>query len=301
MKKVNYILTILCGAALLASSCSKLNTVPVFDAAESFASISVETASVAENKGQIVIPVQVASIDPVKTSISYKLIDGTAKAGVDYEDTNASAVLTFDGEQRTADIVIKIIDRPGDYTGDLDFSVELVAATGLKLSMEKTCKVTINDLDHPLAAILGSYTVSCYDYFQKAVTYTITLSKDPKDISVAWADFLLPVMRNGKFYPVYCVVAKDEGGNYTLSFPGGQGLGDVGYGDEYLYKITEFDGESISWSDVDPIVFTQTKTGFETSMGMMIYDGSFWQGGVVLGEESAALGSYKTVWTKITE
>ena len=292
MKNYNKILTIAFVALLLVPSCKKLNENPVFEASESFAAFTQDVISVDENKGTLSIPVEIASIDPVKTTVSYKITDGKAKAGENFKDLNESAVLVFDGKTRSQNIELQIIDNAGEFTGDLDFSIELIAATGLKLSMEKTCKVTIVDLDHPLAAILGSYTVSCNDYWKKEQTYTMNLVKDPKDITVVWCEQIVLLSKT----KAYANVTKDEEtGAYTLSFPGGQVLA-ASYddGEDLVLMIAEISGNQASLDKSSPIVFKQntsaSKVTFETEQGICAKtDSYFWQGGLFQG---------KTTWTK---
>jgi len=301
MKNYYKILTIAFVALLLAPSCKKLNQTPEFEASESFAAFKIASAKVDENKGQVIIPVQIASIAPVETKVSYKIVDGTAKVNENYKDTDESAVLSFDGKTREQNIIIDIINKAGEFTGDLDFSVELVAATGLKLSAESKCTVTIVDLDHPLAAILGEYEVSAYGHWEKELTYKMNLSKDPKDITVVWCDGILPMAAgNANYSPVYAVVTKDEETEkYTLTFPMGQVLaGDALTGDgdlalcELYYKAGYYIG------DATTIEFKQTgDVVFETTTGIgAVSDSYVYRGGFLYGASTG--DQYKTVWTK---
>lgn len=216
--------TILLGTAFAALfvACEGLNTMPEFEPEESFASFPTATFSLNEDKGQVVIPVEIASIQPLETVVSYKIIDGSAKNGVDYKDSNKSAVLNFDGKTRSQNIVIDIIPRVGEYTGDLDFTVELVSATGLKLSMEKVCSVKILDLDHPLAEILGDYAGSAVSSYDGEVSWTMHLLKDPKDVKVVWMQGITDeVAAANQLY--YANVNFDEDDNIIgITFPAGQ-------------------------------------------------------------------------------
>lgn len=221
MKRI-YTIFIVAVFALLFAGCKDLNTIPVFEESESFASFPTAKFSINENSGQVVIPVEIASIDLVKTVVSYKIIDGTAKAGVDFTDTNADAVLNFDGTTRSQNIVVNIINRAGEYTGDLDFSIELQSATGLKLSLEKVCNISILDLDHPLASILGEYDATAVSSYDGTVNWTMTLYKDAKDVTVVWIYGLTDeLLGDAKMF--YANVNFDENGaivGYTV--PAGQ-------------------------------------------------------------------------------
>ena len=301
MKNYNKILTIAFVALLLVPSCKKLNQTPVFEASESFAAFKTSSAKVDENKGQVVIPVQIASIDPVQTAVSYKLVDGSAKVNENYKDTNDSAVLTFDGTTREQNITIEILDKAGAFTGDLNFSVELIAATGLKLSAENKCTVTIIDLDHPLAAILGEYEVSAYGHWEHELTYKMNLSKDPKDISIVWCDGILPMVAgNASFSPVYAVVTKDEETEkYTLTFPMEQVLaGDAVTGDGDLVLLELYYSGGYYLGDAETIEFKQTgDVVFETTTGIgAVSDNYVYRGGFLYGASTG--DQYKTVWTK---
>ena len=200
-------------AAVLVPACSGLNTVPEFDPADSFAAFVASDYGLDENKGKLVIPVQIASIDPIKTTVSYKIVEGTAKKGVDFNDTNSSAVLTFDGKARTQDIVINVVNHEGDYTGDLTFSIELVSATGINIGAENKVNVSIYDLDHPLAPILGEYSASSVCNYDGPSSWTMTMFKDAKDIKTVWIQGLTDVYKPGQL--VYATVLYDDSGEET--------------------------------------------------------------------------------------
>ena len=128
------ILKYIAGAVAVAALAGcDLNPLPTFDEADSFVAFDKSAVSVNEDAGTVTIPLTIASIDPVKTNISYELVDGTAKVGDNYEISDESAVLVFDGESRTGSIVVNVKNHEGVFTGDLSFTVKLVSATGLSL------------------------------------------------------------------------------------------------------------------------------------------------------------------------
>lgn len=292
--------SLLLGFASLAvlASCQGLNTLPKFEESEAFASFPKTSFGLNENKGQLIIPVEIASLAPVKTTVSYKIIDGSAKAGVNFKDTNADAVLTFDGTARSQNIVIDIINLAGEYTGDLKFSVNLESATGLKISAENSCAVTIYDLDHPLSAILGTYTGAAVDVGGE-VTWELHLTKDAKDVTIVWCDAICPLQgANPDLLPVYANVTQDEAtGKYQLSFPGGQELGD--YDGEGTLKLVEcyIEGGNYMIDSGVSIIYDQTSSGFESLQGVGLVNNYLWYNGFLLGERTQA--GYKVVWTKI--
>lgn len=241
MKSLYKILTI--GAALAAMVSCDLNQTPVFDDAnESFAAFDITSVSVNENVGKLSIPVTIASITPKKVSVAYSVTAGTAKEGVNYNLVDKSAVLVFDGTERTKNIEIDITDLAGEYTGDLTFSLDLVSAGDLKLGANSSCSVKISDLDHPLASILGTYTATCKSYSGADLTWTLTFSKDPSDVTVVWVD--APVYWAVQYaswgdYSVYGNVSEDL---KTITFPCGQTCGAL--------------SDSPAWFDTETDVFT---------------------------------------------
>lgn len=262
------ILKYIAGAVAVASLAGcNLNPLPTFDESESFVAFDKSAVSVNEDAGTVTLPLTIASLDVVKSNVSYELVDGTAKAGTNYESSDESAVVVFDGESRTGSIVVNIKNIAG-YTGDLSFTVKIVSATGLKLGASSACTVTINDLDHPLSAILGEYTATAHDYFDDAdVNWTVTLMKDPKDVNVVWVDGFTATFAG--YYPsadyrIYGNVTKDEEGNITgINFPCGQTLA-TAVSSRNL-SLWSFDGESVYSSG--NIEFSATANGFKTEDG----------------------------------
>lgn len=156
--KTIYRLLLLASASVL-FGCQGLNQMPEFNSDESFAAFDVTSLSISEKAGRIKIPVTIASIEPVNTTVSYSIVDGgTAKQGENFNLVDAAAVVKYDGGARTNYIEIDIINIPG-YTGDFNFKLQLVNAVGLKLGANRFCDINIKDEDHPLAELLGEYTV----------------------------------------------------------------------------------------------------------------------------------------------
>ena len=263
------ILKYIAGAVAVASLAGcNLNPLPTFDESESFVAFDKSAVSVNEDAGTVTLPLTIASIDPAKSNVSYELVDGTAKEGVNYESGDESAVVVFDGESRTGAIVVNIKNVAG-YTGDLSFTVKLVSATGLKLGASSACTVTINDLDHPLSAILGEYTATAHDYFDDVdVSWTVTLMKDPDYVNVVWVDGFTASFAGtypSADYRIYGNVVKDEDGNISgITFPCGQSLPDkVGTNEAKLWYFGG--GSSVSTSG--NIAFAATSKGFASEDG----------------------------------
>jgi len=209
-------------ALAVAFSCSDLNDYPAFEDSKSFAAFDVTSVSVDENAGTVSIPVTIASVDPKQVALAYNTADGTAKKDVNFKLADESAVLAFDGKTRSMEIVINIVDLAGEYTGDLNFTVSLVKPGNLDLGANSTCTVKISDLDHPLAAILGNYTVSAFDYFGGAdAQWAAKFEKDESDVTVVWISGITSSTGTDAVYGN--VTIDEETGEFaTITIPFGQ-------------------------------------------------------------------------------
>ena len=194
-KIVKYIVLGL-AAGLLAVSCditnlNWLNPIETFDDANAFVAFDQTSFSVSEDSKEVLrIPVTLASVAGLEETISFKIEEPkekAAKEGVNYKLLTTSGVLSFSQGKRTDYIEFSFMPD-GAYTGDLSFSIVLNEGATVGTGAENTCKVTISDIDHPLAALLGSYTASATHYTQGPITYTTTIKKDAEDDHKVWFD-----------------------------------------------------------------------------------------------------------------
>lgn len=223
MKKILYLLAIPAAAVALSTSCSNLNTFPVFDDANAFVSFGETTPSIAEDQGIIEIPVVLSSVKGISTSVTFDVVDSTAKAGVDFVMPE-NKTLTFDSENRTQNIRIQIIDRDEDYTGDLVFKLVFTSTGSVTDGAANECIVTIQDQDHPLNYIIGDYTATSAD----GSSWTMSLDTDEGDDSMIWITDIANFAAGG--WPLeqilyYGVVNTEDN---TISIP-------LGQSSEYLY------------------------------------------------------------------
>ena len=245
---------ILTGAAILAFvACSKLNESPVFKAEDAFASFDKTSMAAREDAGRVFIPVTIASVDPVSTTVTYTIDteNSTAVAGVNFNLVDPSAVLTFNGKDRTANIELDIINIEGVFTGDKVVYIKLQNANGLKLGSENVCKVTINDLDHPLSDILGEYMVNG--------EATVTFEKDATDVTVIHMyDFFMGTQNwCGKPLDFVCQVSKDKN-TIVISLPVDTGYT---YSNGQKLQVYACDANSVFF-DISSITLTRTATGY---------------------------------------
>lgn len=187
MKKILYLIAISAAAVAMSTSCSNLNNYPVFDDANAFVSFGKVSVTVPENAGYAKIPIVLSSVAGISTTVSYELVDGEgeygAKAGIDFivpDDCTA----TFDAEHRIDTITIQIIDRPQEYTKDLNFSVKITETGSVTDGAANQCTVTITDLDHPLSSIIGTYTATSAN----GNTWSMTLYSDESDDTMIWIE-----------------------------------------------------------------------------------------------------------------
>lgn len=180
------ILSLLTASMLLLLSSCELNEMPEFDDSNAFVAFENTTMSIDEDGGTINIPVTLASVKGMSAEVSYTLIDGTAEEGINFTPPE-SGTLTFDAENRTQYIEVSIIDVPGEFTGDLQFQVQLNDDGTIKPSAENLCVVTIKDLDHPLSQFFGDWTANADSYyFGDGISWDVTIEKDENDVAVLW-------------------------------------------------------------------------------------------------------------------
>ena len=208
MRKILSLITI--SLLVLFASCD-MNQVPEFDDSNVFVAFDNAAMSVKESGKVLSVPVTLASINGVSETVEFTLLDGAsdeggnALAGVNYSLASESTTLTFTAEARTQYIDINIVDNPGVFTGDLRFSVQLADDGKVKPNAENICNVTIVDNDHPLAFILGSFTVSdALDGWDAAAVapWELTVIKDKTDVTIVWIANIAGVGDGAGFYGV---------------------------------------------------------------------------------------------------
>lgn len=184
-----------CVAAAALISCES-NDPSKFNDKDAFVAFDNTSVSLAENfsaeGATYKIPVTLASVKGLEETVKFEVVTPEtkgAKEGVNFEILTTSGVLSFNAENRTQYIEVKTI-YDGVYTGDLNFSINLVGTDAVPAGSEGTCTVTITDVDHPLSFMLGSYTASGENYWDGPTTWTMTLYKDADDDHLVWIDNL---------------------------------------------------------------------------------------------------------------
>lgn len=210
MKILNKITFGLVALATMAfSSCS--NDLPEFNDADAFVALRATTASFVENGEGTEIDVLLTSLNGLEGSVDFEIVpDSVAPAneGVDFTIENASKTLTFTKDAPTQSIKIKPIDNDV-YTGDTRFTINLVNAKGVNLGANKSITVTVEDDEHPLAFMLGTYAAKGSSLFNGDIEWTVKIAKDDTDAAKVWISNMVP---GGSNTPIYGTVndAKDE-------------------------------------------------------------------------------------------
>ena len=249
MKKITLYLSYLVTAALFASC--NLNENPVFDDANRFVAFETEAISVVEDTVPVTtieIPVRFTSLGSNTTTVSYELFDGTAVAGRDYQLSGGASVLNFDGSNPVQNISIDILNHVGTFTGDLTFGIAIQSATnGANLGGMDTLYVTINDSDHPLASLLGTYTAAGTSYFYGVQTWTVTIAKDADgDVTKVWITNFVTGGSSAST-PIYGVVNEDK---TKIEIPVGQ---TIATSTSYTSIVLDgFDDPDIDIADILP-------------------------------------------------
>lgn len=171
-------------ALCLLASCNP-NEYSKFNDNDAFVAFDQASFSIAENGGTLKVPVTLASIKGIAATVTVKGIDGTAKEGVDYTILNGGK-LSFDAQNRTLYAEVQIIERAGEYTGDLAFVLTFADLGGVNAGNRNGASVTINDNDHPLASILGPYTCSGLNTSGQPISFQMEILKDASDVTKVW-------------------------------------------------------------------------------------------------------------------
>jgi hypothetical protein len=227
MKKIFAFFSI-AALGLLTVSCN-LNEMPKFNPDDAFAAFQKATLKVSEDGGTISIPVHIASLDGIATTVTYEFVDGTAVKGKDYEDASGTGSLTFTSIEDTKNIVVKILPHIGTFTGDINFSVKFKSTGDVKVGANNICTVTINDTDHPLAMILGTYTATGEGYWDGVYSWPMEFKKDASDVTKVWIDNIFGDSGWSGDDTMFYGVVNDEKTMITLP---------LGQETEYKYKGT---------------------------------------------------------------
>lgn len=205
--KINKLAFGLVAAALMSfTSCS--NDYPTFDDADAFVAMTSSSAYVAETGKTLKVPVMLTSLSGIEKTVEFSLTpDETAGAieGTHYKLVNSSKSLSFTKENPTQYIEFEILDNEV-FEGDVRFTITLTKPDGLNLGANKTCVVTIEDDEHPLAFILGTFTAKGTSQFDGELEWSVRIEKDATDLNKVWITGLV----DGTTSAIYGTVNADK-------------------------------------------------------------------------------------------
>ena len=203
MKIFKHLYIVLAGALVLFTSCD-LNKAPEFNDKDAFVAFRSSTASIGEEKGTIEIPVLLSSLAGKEASVDFEFntTTSTAVEGKNFTLANASKTLTFTKDAPYQYIKLNIIDN-ATFDGDVVLNITLKSPTnGLNLGDSKAITLTITDDEHPLLFILGTLNAKGTSYFNGAEEWTVTTTKDDKDLTKIWFSNFVNGGSNQKIYGV---------------------------------------------------------------------------------------------------
>ena len=167
-----------------------------------------------------VIPVSMIGTNPVVPAIE----------GEDYTISTKSLSFTEDGDGMYTQTVTITTKYDPTFTGAKYFDVKIVNSTveGARIGATgagESCRITINDVNHPLVALIGKATLSYTCYWDGPVSFVADIKPDLDDTDVLW---MTPNMRTGTLNAPMKLVVKntddDEGFEVSISFPQDGGL-----------------------------------------------------------------------------
>lgn len=191
MKKFKLIYALIAGTLLLAS-CS--NELPAFDDKDAFVAFTASEMQVSEDGGELDIPVLLTSLSGTEATVDFEILseESTAIEGTHFSVEGTKSV-SFTKDAPLQTIKLKIIDDDV-FGGNVKLIIALKNPHGVNLGASKECLVTIEDNEHPLSIILGTYHTSADSYFDSrgSFDWNVTISRDETDLSKIWISNLEP-------------------------------------------------------------------------------------------------------------
>ncbi len=230
MKRLKLIYGLFAASILLFASCD-MNEAPTFNDKDAFVAFISSDMTVGEEEGTLDVPVLLTSLSGISTTADFEVVAGdgtTAVEGTHYTIANESHSLTFTKDAPTQYIKLNIIDNDV-FGGNVTVTFILKDPKGVNLGASKNCKVTIQDDEHPLLFILGTYSASADSYFASrgSFDWDITINRDDEDLNKVWVGNLEPYFAaNGFVAPKannFYGVVNDE--KTEIRIPVGQKIG----------------------------------------------------------------------------
>jgi hypothetical protein len=279
-------------AGMILLHACELNEPPVFDDKDAFVAFDRNVMNVAEESGEVKIPVTLTSLKSMSGTVTFEVdaVASTAKAGESYSVKSGSNTLTFSPDAPTQYIELTLIDND-IFTGDLSVTLKLTSSS-INLGANVSSRIVIVDNEHPLMMILGSYGGKLVSFWGDEYDADITISKDASDASKVWISNLDPYFTSyGYVAPTYNYfygVVNEE--KTEIRIPVGQ---NIGYTSETITLQGLDDPDPDAGADIPSggsivveILENGAKLKFPNAWGVAAADG-FWElytGGAVLNK-----------------
>lgn len=218
MKKNKFIYGAVATGMMLLASCS-LNESPEFNDSDAFIAFTNTTMSVDEFGESIDVPVLLTSLRGLEGTAIIEVDSASTAVVGEHFTLPESNQLTFSADAPTQYFTLNIIDND-EFGGDKKIILNIAVVTGVNKGAVSTCEITIADNEHPLQAILGTYTGKGESYFNGETEWKFQILKDDNDIQKVW---IYPMVPNGTAtgYKVYGIVNADM---TEIAIPVGQDL-----------------------------------------------------------------------------
>jgi hypothetical protein len=216
-------------------------------------------------------------------SINLEVFPRTKVPAIEGEDyTISTKTLSFSEEEYTQSFTITSVYDP-TFTGKKTFTVKILntdvsdARVGA-FGASDSCVVTINDVNHPLVALIGAAQLSYESYWGGVETYDVTISADADDPTVLW----MPTNMVNATYnnPMKLVVETlDDSYEVTIRLPISLGKNAAGTQELFYYGVYLDEEEEVEVTDEDfDLIGTTPKSSidirFEDAFGIYIESSS---------------------------
>lgn len=186
----------LMAATMFSLASCDINDYPEFSDGDAFVAFTSSAVGVGEADGSVEVPLMLTSRSGMTATIEVEVVPDTtgtdAVEGTDFTIENKT--VSFAGLEGAQQVVkINIVDNDV-FSGNKSFTLRLKESNSMSLGAVKTCVVSIEDNEHPLAFILGTYGASADSYFSSRghFDWDITISRDESDINKVWIGNLDP-------------------------------------------------------------------------------------------------------------
>lgn len=275
---------IICAVALVSmAACNKAEYVTY-----NYVSLDARRAKINETVGTYSLPVTVHNYD--RCIVTYKVTDGSAKAGEDFEIVdetgNPDPSGTLQITKGVGYIYIKVVNRPGIETGNKSFQIDLLQASTKDVYLGSTTNVkcSIIDADAAINKLIGSWTGTGKDPWGDPASlslYLDVLEEDSEEAEEAHKKYPnANLMFNSLKFPELTMDSADnniygyfDDNTNKVHIYANQAFNEYNFGEEYGELYVALTGQNGSASD--DVILSFNKDSNELKADKMIGVGVF--------------------------